>query len=219
MPDTTTAEDCYRIAAQYDLLSQFPPAVRELFLHRALEETPKGGDWEFAHARWQVVLSNSTMLQAAAECARHNGFEVVIDNSCDDWDYAAAADYLLNRMRELRSRAQRVCLLSGGEVVVKVTSAGQGGRNQQFALYCATKIAGESIAVLSAGSDGIDGNSPAAGAVAGGDTVARAGQSGFDVTRSLEHFDAFPLFQALGDTIMTGPTGNNVRDLRVLLAW
>ena len=73
--------------------------------------------------------------------------------------------------------------------------------------------------MLSAGTDGIDGNSPAAGAVADGTTLARAAQRGFDVAKALATFDAYPLFDALGDTIMTGPTGNNVRDLRILLAY
>ena len=98
-------------------------------------------------------------------------------------------------------------------------SAGVGGRNQQFALYCAHKIAGENITVLSAGTDGIDGNSPAAGAVADGSTVARSQARGFNVATAAERFDAYPLLDAINDAIVTGPTGNNVRDLRILLAY
>ena len=106
------------------------------------------------------------------------GFTVEVDNSCDDWDYARAADYLLGRLRELRQKSARVCLISGGEVTVKVTNGGIGGRNQQFALACAQKIAGENITVLSAGTDGIDGNSTAAGAVVDGTTAERAKAAG-----------------------------------------
>src|SRR5665811_2362478 len=112
-----------------------------------------------------------------------------------------------------------VCLISGGEVTVKVTNGGIGGRNQQFALACADKIAGENITVLSAGTDGIDGNSSAAGAVVDGTTSARARMRGLDVAAALTQFDAYPLFDAIGDSIMTGPTGNNVRDLRILMAY
>jgi glycerate 2-kinase len=145
---------------------------------------------------------------------------VEIDHSCDDWDYARAADYLLDRLRELRKKVAKVCIISGGEVTVKVPSnAGAGGRNQHFALYCAQKIAGENIAVLSAGTDGIDGNSPAAGAVADGTTVERAQKAGSDVAAHFDGFNAFPLFEKLGDAVQTGPTGNNVRDVRVLLAY
>jgi glycerate 2-kinase len=219
MPDTTTVADCYSIAARHEMLPQFPPSVRELFAQRALEETPKADDPVFANSRWWVLLSNVTALEAAAAQATRERFAVEMDNSCDDWDYARAADYLLDKLRRLRQGVSRVCLVSGGEVTVKVTNGGVGGRNQQFALYCAGKIAGENIAVLSAGTDGIDGNSPAAGAVVDGTTHARARALGLDPERALATFDAFPLFERLGEAIMTGPTGNNVRDLRVLLAW
>ncbi|MFB3815772.1 MAG: glycerate kinase [Terriglobales bacterium] len=219
MPDRTTVEDCYRVVAKYELLPQFPPAVRDLFIRRALEETPKSDDPAFTNSRWWVLLSNANALRAAGQRAAMERFAVEVDNSCDDWDYAAAADYLLNKLRKLRQGVSRACLLSGGEVTVKVTNGGVGGRNQQFALYCATKIAGENIAVLSAGTDGIDGNSPAAGAVVDGTTMTRARERGLDPATALAKFDAFPLFDALGDAIITGPTGNNVRDLRVLLAW
>ncbi len=86
-------------------------------------------------------------------------------------------------------------------------------------MYCAEKIQGQPITVLSAGTDGIDGNSPAAGAIADGSTVARAREKGFDPAVALKKLDAFPLFEAIGDAIITGPTGNNVRDVRVLLAY
>ncbi|HET7872710.1 MAG TPA: MOFRL family protein, partial [Terriglobales bacterium] len=103
-------------------------------------------------------------------------------------------------------------------VTVKVSAnAGLGGRNQHFALYCAEKIAGQNITVLSAGTDGIDGNSPAAGAVVDGSTIERARTAGLDPQAHFEAFNSYPLFKALGDAIETGPTGNNVRDLRIVL--
>jgi hydroxypyruvate reductase len=220
MPDSTTVEDCYAVVEKYGLLPQFPASVRELFERRALEETPKRLDPAFAHSRWWTLLSNETAVKAAAQQAASLGFAVEVDNRCDDWDYAAAADHLLSRLRQLRQGASRVCLISGGEVTVKVTgNAGLGGRNQQFALYAAQQIAGEQVTVLSAGTDGIDGNSTAAGAVADGTTVARGHDRGLDAAGALRRFDAYPFFDALGDAVFTGPTGNNVRDLRVLLAW
>jgi glycerate 2-kinase len=126
---------------------------------------------------------------------------------------------LLKRLREVRKESERVCLISGGEVTVKVTDGGVGGRNQQFALACAAKIAGENITVLSAGTDGVDGNSVAAGAVVDGSTVQRSGSLGLNAQAVLKRFDTYPFFSALGDAIEIGPTGNNVRDLRVLLAY
>jgi hydroxypyruvate reductase len=219
MPDTTTVGDCYSIAERYKMTPQFPASVRQLFERRSLRETPKASDPAFYNSQFVTILSNATAVNAVVECAAADGFAVEVDNSCDDWDYAAAADYLLSRLRELRQGASRVCLISGGEVTVKPGSnPGLGGRNQQFALYCAQKIAGENITILSAGTDGIDGNSLAAGAIVDGSTVARAQEKGIDPTVALARFDAFPLFEALGDAIISGPTGNNVRDVRVLLA-
>ena len=219
MPDSTSVADCYAILEKYALLEQFPQSARELFQRHALEETPNSDDPAFVRARWWPVLSNKTAIEAAGVAATAQGFAVEVDNSCDDWDYDRAADYLLGRLRKLRQNVSKVCLISGGEVTVKVTNGGIGGRNQHFALACAQKIAGENVTVLSAGTDGIDGNSPAAGAIADGSTAERAKAAGHDPAAALGTFNAYPLFDALGDTIMTGPTGTNVRDLRILLAY
>jgi glycerate 2-kinase len=220
MPDSSTVSDCYAIAERYDLLSHFPERVRALFESGHLQETPKQGDAAFQNSRYIVVLSNQTATHAAMESAASSGFEVEIENECDDWDYAHAADYLLARLRTMRQSTSRVCLISGGEVTVKVGERpGVGGRNQQFALYCATHIEGDPISVLSAGTDGIDGNSPAAGAVVDGTTMARATQHRLDPVAALSRFDAFPVLESIGDAVVIGPTGNNVRDLRILLAY
>src|SRR5262252_6816330 len=219
MPDSTSVEDCYRIAEKYELLKQFPASTRELFERHALDETPKSDDPVFQKSRWWTILSNQSAIEAASVGAERAGFIVHIDNSCDDWDHARAADYLLNKVRELRKQFSPVCLISGGEITVKVTDGGVGGRNQHFALACAENIAGENITVLSAGTDGVDGNSPAAGAIADGSTLERARSRGLDAAAALAGFDAYPFFSALGDTMATGPTGNNLRDLRILLAY
>ena len=219
LPYSTSIADCYAILEKYALLEQFPTSVRELFQRHALEETPKSDDPAFVRARWWPVLSNKTATDEAGVAATRAGFAVDVDNSCDDWDYERAADYLLERLRKLRKTVTRVCLISGGEITVKVTNGGTGGRNQQFALACAKQIAGENIVVLSAGTDGIDGSSPAAGAVVDGTTWQRGQAAGFDPAAALASFNAHPLFDALGDAIVTGPTGTNVRDLRILLAY
>jgi hydroxypyruvate reductase len=219
MPDTTSVEDCYGIAEKHGLLPQFPHSTRELFERHALEETPKSDDQSFHRSRWWTILSNQTAVEEASAAAESAGFTVHVDNACDDWDYERAAEYLLKRLRELKKQHPRVCLISGGEVTVKVTNGGVGGRNQQFALACAGKVAGENITVLSAGTDGVDGNSAAAGAVVDGTTGARAQSSGLDAAAAFNKFDAYPFFQALGDAVEIGPTGNNLRDLRILLAY
>ena len=220
MPDSTTVDDCYEIAERYNLLPRFPASVHSIFQRHHLQETPKAGDAAFHRSQYMTVLSNATAVSAAVERAVLAGFAVEVDDRCDDWDYRRAADYLLRRLRELRRGVSRACLISGGEITVTIDGpSGVGGRNQQFALYCAERIAGEKMTILSAGTDGIDGNSPAAGAVVDGSTVERASRRGFNAATALAQFDAFPLFDAIDDAVMTGPTGNNVRDLRILLAY
>jgi glycerate 2-kinase len=218
MPDSTSISDCQSIAEKYNLIEQLPQSVADLFRRHSLEETPKSDDPAFIRARWWTVLSNRVAINEAAIAATGAGFAVEVDNSCDDWPYDQAAEYLLNRLQQLRCKVSRVCLISGGEVTVTVRNGGTGGRNQQFALACAEQVLGQDITVLSAGTDGIDGNSSAAGAVIDGSTVDRAGGTGA-VRRALSSFDAYPFFEALGDAVVTGPTGNNLRDLRILLAY
>ncbi len=198
MPDSSTVDDCYRIVTEHSILQEFPDSVRELFDKRALEETPKKDDPAFARSRWWKVLSNETAERAAAEIASQHGFVVEIDHKCADWDFAKAADYLLARLRTLQQEVPKACIVSGGEVTVKVdANAGTGGRNQHFALYCTEKIAGENITVLSAGTDGIDGNSPAAGAVVDGTTAERARTAGLEVSTYFSEFNAFPVLRNL----------------------
>lgn len=220
MPDSSSVRQCYEIVQRYGLLPKLPPTVRVIFEQNLLQETPKSTDSAFVHARWWPILSSGIAARSAATLAATHGFAVEIDNSCDDWEYDMAADHLLAKLRRLRAGASKVCLISSGEVTVKLPkNAGTGGRNQQFALYCAQKIAGENITVMSAGTDGIDGNSKSAGAIADGSTVERARAAGADPAKSLATFNAGTLFDQLGDSIVTGPTGNNVRDLRVLFAY
>lgn len=220
MPDSSTSGDCYRIAEQHGLTAQFPESVCRIFVERLLEETPKADDPIFVGSRWWPILSSASAADAAGALLAKHGFAVEIDNTPDDWPCERAADYLLNRMRELRKGVSRAALVSAGEITLKVPAgAGIGGRNQHFALYCAQQIAGENICVLSGGTDGIDGDSPAAGAVADGTTLKRARNAGMNPEIELRKFNAFPAFERIGDAIVTGPTGNNIRDLRLLLAW
>jgi hydroxypyruvate reductase len=184
--------------------------------------TMSGEDGAFRDSVFEILLSSHDMVENARMRAQNAGYFVAVDNSCDDWDYADAARYLLERFHGLRAAHPRLCLISGGEVTVTMDrTPGAGGRNQQFTLACALELAkhpGEPLTVLSAGTDGIDGNTRSAGAIADPTTVARARAFGYDPERSLAEFNACPLFTALGDSVVTGPTGHNLRDLRVLLA-
>jgi glycerate 2-kinase len=221
LPDPSTTEDCREIiAANLDSLN-LSGKLLAFFRDPGLEETAKADHPAFGKASWLSLLSSYDLCRIAGETAAKLGFHVVADNRCDDWDYRDAAVYLLGRLQELRQFRPKVCLLSAGEISVRLPSAhGVGGRNQQFVLECSRLINERNLkaTVLSGGSDGVDGNSPAAGAVCDETTLARAASKGLDIIAGLEQFDSFPIFRALDDAIITGPTGNNVRDLRILLS-
>ncbi|HEX3373065.1 MAG TPA: DUF4147 domain-containing protein [Edaphobacter sp.] len=222
LPDPSTAEECRRIIdANLDALN-LSGEILGFFSDPALEETPKADHPAFGKASWLSLLSSDDLCRIGGENAGRLGFHVVVDNRCDDWDYRDAALYLLDRMNELRQVYPKVCLLSAGEISVRLPPGahGVGGRNQQFVLECSRLIAERNLnaAVLSGGSDGVDGNSPAAGAVGDETTLSRAASKGLDIRAALDEFDSFPIFSALDDAIITGPTGNNVRDLRIFLS-
>ncbi len=237
LPDDSSAGECMEIIRRYGLMERFPASVRRYFeeMAAAAEGLEKTGRVETSSGlaanasadpsgnpfgEFVVILSNKDLVERAKERAEALGFRVEIDNGCDDWECSAAAVYLLERLRELRAEYGRVCLLSGGEITVNVAGTpGVGGRNQQFALACALRMdaADGRVAVLSAGSDGVDGNSDAAGAVVDAGFVDRAKAMGLDPERSLAAFDAGRLFEQTGDGMVTGATGNNLRDLRILL--
>jgi len=176
----------------------------------------------FHDSMFEVLLSSHDLVENTRARALELGYHTVVDNSCDDWDYDEAARHLLKHFHSLRKDYPRCCLISGGEVTVTMDrTPGAGGRNQQFALACALSLAShpnEALIAFSAGSDGIDGNTRSAGAIADTTTVRRAVAFGYDPKEALAGFNACPLFTALGDTVVTGPTGHNLRDLRLLIA-
>lgn len=220
LPDPSTVEMCHEVVGRYRLLAEFPASVRRLFEERKLTETPKPGEPLFARGRVFLLLSSRDLLHAAHKAAAALGFLPECDMSCDDWDVRRAGDFLLERLHELRRDAphQPVCMISGGELSSPVTGSGQGGRSQAFVLRLVPKIVGQNLAVLSAGTDGIDGNSPAAGAVADGETLARARAKAMDVEDYFRRSDSYHFFAALDDAIVIGPQQLNLRDLRLLLA-
>ena len=179
-------------------------------------------DAAFRNSLFEVLLSSHDLVESARALAEKQGFYTVVDNSCDDWDYADCARYLLERFHALRAEHPRCCLITGGEVTVTLNDdPGAGGRNQQFALACALELQehyGEQIVAFSAGSDGIDGNTRSAGAIADPTTVFRAVAFGFEPMKALAEFNACPMFTALGDSVVTGMTGHNLRDLRLLIS-
>jgi glycerate 2-kinase len=248
-PDHSTVEDVRAIMARYDMAPKLPAKVRAFFEREDMPESPGNKSWKppflprfaeavlarrltaaatmkdedhaFRDSVFEILLSSHDLVENARAIAQKAGYFVAVDNTCDDWDYADAARYLLQLFHTLRAAHPRLCLISAGEVTVTMNrTPGAGGRNQQFALACALELApyaGEPITILSAGTDGIDGNTRSAGAIADPTTVVRARAFGFDPQRALAEFNACPLFTSLGDAVVTGPTGHNLRDLRLLI--
>jgi hydroxypyruvate reductase len=217
--DSTTVAECAAIVEQYLSPHSLPPALQKALAQ--LQETPKANDAAFQRSEHTVLLDNAALLQAAAASARRLGFHALVDASCDDWEYQAAGGYLLGRLHALCKEHPKCCLISGGEVTVRLSEdPGCGGRNQQFVLHCAQLLSDSDspMTILSAGSDGIDGNSPAAGGVVDESTWQRALSLGLHPAAHLENFNAYPVFEKLDDGVVTGHTGNNLRDLRILLA-
>jgi glycerate 2-kinase len=217
LPDGTTVADTLRLFRKLKQGASIPDSFTAWFEDLALPETPKPDEAAFARAHWQVILSSDHLAQAAAQAAKDAGFHAVIDNTPDDWEYREAARYLLDRAAVA---GPGTCLISVGEVNVTIpTGHGEGGRNQQFALWCAAELVRRNAraTVLSAGSDGIDGHSLAAGAVCDETTVARAVAVAMNAEVALQAFDSAPLLREVNDAIVTGPTGNNLRDLRLIL--
>jgi hydroxypyruvate reductase len=251
-PDHSTVAEVRELFAKYDLAPKLPHSIRAFFEREDLPESPGNKGWRppffprtlkvetiptrrvtaaaamsgedeaFRDSVFEILLSSHDLMEGARTLAQKAGFYVAVDNSCDDWDYADAARYLLERFHALRAIHPRLCLISVGEVTVTLNrSPGAGGRNQQFVMACALdleKYAGQRLTVFSAGSDGIDGNTRSAGAIADPTTVTRAHAFGFHLKESLAAFNACPMFTALGDAVVTGPTGHNLRDLRLLIA-
>src|SRR6266446_1867019 len=220
LPDPTTIADVERIVSQFKMLQQFPPSLRRCVEEGKISETPKQSDPAFANAYFILLLGMDDLFHPAHHASEAKGFFTCCDNSTDDWPLREAAEYLLAQLSVLQAAnpSRRVALIADGEISSPVTGDGIGGRNSAFVLACVPNIVGRRVAVLSAGTDGVDGNSPAAGAVADGETLARAMAAGLDPGESFRRSDAFTFFARLDDAIVTGPTGNNLRDLRILLS-
>jgi len=220
LPDPTTISDVQRIFAEYDLPNRFPSSLRQWLAAGQMPETPKPGHPAFANSQFVLLLGMDDLFHAAHHAVEAHGYASCCDNSTDDWPVEKAAEELLSQLQAWKreNAGQRVALIADGEISSPVTGTGIGGRNSAFVLACVEKIAGHKITVLSAGTDGIDGNSSAAGAVADGETLNRAKSLGLDPSAAFRQSDAQTFFSKLDDSIVTGPTGNNLRDLRILLA-
>jgi len=225
-PDPSTFQDALAVLKKFELLDAVPSAVRlrlEQGANGKIPETPKPGDPLFEHVHNVVIGSNRLALTAAAAEAKALGWKPLILSSTMRGETREVARVHAEILREIKSSGFPIrppaCVLSGGETTVTVRGKGTGGRNQEFALAAGIEIAGlEDVLVLSGGTDGTDGPTDAAGAIVTGATLGRAVELNLDPARALRDNNSYPLFEALGDLIRTGPTGTNVMDVHLLLA-
>jgi glycerate 2-kinase len=225
VPDSTTFDDCAKILERYELWEKIPPSLARYVregLRGKREETLKEGDPAFENVYNLIVGNNLLAMKAAQKKARTLGYCTLMLSSMVQGETREAAKVHAAIAKEVLLSGNPIpppaCILSGGETTVTLKGKGKGGRNQEFALAAALEIAGwEEVVVLSAGTDGTDGPTDAAGALADGETCERAKAMGLDAWAFLKENDSYPFFEKLGDLLITGPTGTNVMDLRIML--
>ncbi|MEO8606152.1 MAG: DUF4147 domain-containing protein [bacterium] len=219
MPDSTTFADAVAVLERYGLGGRVPSAVRDVLRRGVggrLADTLKPEEAAAQHLGAAIIGSNRNALNGAADEARRLGYEVFVEPQPFVGDTTVAARDWAARLTHLSGRT-RWCVIAGGETTVVVRGRGRGGRNQEFALAMVQELDAKAIAVLSAGSDGIDGPTDAAGALVDGTTASRAADLGLDSAAALADNDAYPFFDRLGDLLRSGPTGTNVMDVKLAL--
>jgi glycerate 2-kinase len=225
-PDLSTYSQALRILENREVFSEVPREVTEhleMGARGEIAETPKPADGLFANVSNVVVGSNRHALEAASEEAQRRGYPPLILSSRIQGEARQAARLHADILWEVITSGHPLhppaCILSGGETTVTVRGQGKGGRNQEFALAAALALEGAgNVLLLSAGTDGSDGPTDAAGAMSDGDTVARARERDLDAAGYLARNDSYAFFDALGDLVKTGPTGTNVIDVNIMLA-
>ena len=225
VPDESTFADCTEIIQRYDLVSRLPETVAEYFRQGAagiVAETPKVGDPAFSRVQNLIVGNNRGALLAAQEQAISLGYKTMILSSQIEGEAREVAQVFAAIGKEICQAGLPIsppaCVLAGGEPTVTIQGKGKGGRNQELALACAISIDGwDRIFLLSAGTDGTDGPTDAAGAIVSGLTCRRARQADLNPYSYLLANDSYSFFESLGDLLKTGPTRTNVMDIICML--
>lgn len=225
VPDTSTFADTQEVFRRYDIWQKLPASVQIRIrqgLAGKIEDTPKAGDEVFRRCYSELVGTNIQALMAAGQEARRQGYQSLILSSTVEGEAREVVKMFAAFAKEVRNSANPVaapaCILCGGETTVTIRGSGKGGRNQEFALASALIIDGmPNIVVLSGGTDGTDGPTDAAGAIADGRTIARAGKQNLDPLDFLQRNDSYHFFEPLDDLIITGPTRTNVSDVYMVL--
>lgn len=227
VPDPTTFSVAWGILERYEMAGRVPLTVRERLkagIAGKLPDTPKPGEAFFERVRNVIVGSNRLAAEGAVQAAQEQGLNALLLSTFVEGEAREVARVAAALAKELvsydRPMLRPACLVWGGETTVTVRGEGKGGRNQELALAAALAMEGlPNILLMALGTDGTDGPTDAAGAVATGQTIARARSLGLDPLAHLVNNDAYVFFDALSDLIRTGPTGTNVNDLLFVFAF
>jgi len=223
VPDPTTWADVLDVLIRHSCLDEVSPALRRIVdegVRDGTDETPKPGDVRLARTEYRVIGSRAHAMEGARREAERLGFATAVIDRATTGEARVVAPRLMREMRRaLEGRARPACAIASGETTVVVRGKGRGGRNQELVLAAAESLAGlpHPAAFASAGTDGVDGPTDAAGAVADSTTLSRAAQRGIDPSVALDANDSNRFFARLDDLILTGSTGTNVGVLQVLL--
>lgn len=223
-PDPSSYCDALGVIEHRCLVDRMPSAVLDVLRRGAagaLAETPKPGTVAFERVEHVIVGSLAQAIAAASERAETLGFHTLVLSESLQGEARKAAGWLVQQVLNTRTfgtGGKPRCLISGGETTVTVKGSGKGGRNTELALAFAREIVGlDGCVLLSAGTDGNDGPTDAAGAIVDGGTIERANAKGLNPTAALENNDSYSFFRDTGELFVTGPTGTNVMDLQIVV--
>lgn len=225
-PDSSSFNDALQVVKKYRLTGKIPPVVMEILekgIAGEIPETPKQNDLLFNNVENIIVGSNKKATEAAKTRAQALGFETKIVSSEVQGEARVVARDFAKMALETRKTLPTTgtygqCLIFGGETTVTVKGDGLGGRNTEFALAFAMEVEGaDGITLLSAGTDGTDGPTDAAGAIVDGKTTEKARLKGLEPLSYLDRNDSYRFFSQTGELFITGPTGTNVMDIQVIL--
>jgi len=219
-PDTTTYQDAETILKKYHIWDSIPAAIHTTItkgIQGELPETPKPHDPIFKRVHNSIIASNALACQQAITKAEHLGYTPHLYTTQLTGEARELGPHLVNQAQQLHENNNITAMISGGEPTVTIKGSGKGGRNQELVLSSIKHLEKQPVVLVSFGTDGIDGTSPAAGALADEYTLQRATKQGLDIDHYLENNDSSTFFTHLQDTILTGPTGTNVMDIQLLL--
>jgi len=219
-PDSTTYTDAQNILKKYKLWKKLPSSVRTVIdkgIKGKILETPKKNDPVFDNVLNIIVANNEIACRAAKDKSEELGYKTILLTTSLDGEAKDVGRYLTGKAINYSIDAEKMVFISGGETIVKIKGNGKGGRNQEMVLGSVKEIANKKVVFSSFATDGIDGMSNAAGAIADGYTLVRANNKDLDPNNFLNENNSYEFFKKIGDLLLTGSTGTNVMDIQIIV--